>query len=969
MCTVEYCKSACNNVLCSYSLRHVYTVCESQLHVPPAHRVISKLPEEHQLFLSYLFPLLHHIALNEEVNCMNTINLAICFAPSLLWPDSGLDVIKNEVPPLVQFLIEHSPKIFGAELPELYKQVSLPANPGVEQMEFGFESPLNPSSLVPTKVGDGSESSHKRTESMDSSLSEDSLYNKNSLLRAKRNGLVFSDSQLSTISQHDYDPPQRTRVRQDAPAVSGGHGDHLGAPVNKRVKKVREPKRSSSLQGPNDMSPRARHFYERKQLEARRRSLAVQNLPVKKLKQDYTPGVQTIPDSPMESQSSSSQDYHTSYLYPRVPKLPHYTDRHTHLFHEGRHEVARHSPQKKRRVPQHSNSFSKGTDNKPAKPMASSASWYDKLLPLEPDAKMRSRSMGTSLGTRHPLPNDGDSELRLLVGSGPIFEERPKLVFESHSQRHLTTPYSQVSSTQSMSSGRSGSSTSGTHYQPRKPVSMATSGSMTQESPDLYTHMEVTPTGNVDKDFLKVAEGKRLDISNNQDTPPLTRQDPPAPGLSSYYTPITKPEIVSIQPTTADDQSTIERKRADSTASVLSEASFSKSHSYQSFLSSQQKKDSLMSLTQASLDDRPESDQHLHSLPRPHTAEFVRAEKATPTSTSMYPPRVPPMLPVGAVLETVTDHDPTKLYPNSSGYNSDTESSPSRTLSRPDRKMLEVTSPKSTLQMPSRYSVDGARQRLSYHRQPKSKKLVRQNSLEEPPKVPSLPTSILMQVDLSQTSEPQVVTAVSSEPPTEETPSKCDSPDQFPPTGNGEGLRRKQKPDNSKIGQLVKTFSRPAIEANFETAKVKLGLIPPRQRSKSTSEKEAMRIIHKIVEEDESAARTAEEEERAEKHKAWASSAPTTADRKKAWQSLSQDSFKRAETRTRSLKHEGTPVVDKVLPKSPMTPELKRKSATMPEYLVTGPRRTTAQIRTYKVVTYDTPKPERIRRINLRTHH
>jgi len=82
---------------------------------------------------------------------MSTTNIAICLAPSLLWPDTGLDVIMNEVPPLVQFLIEHSPKIFGPDLPELFENLPPPAS------DFDPSTTDNtpPVTLVPTKKEDG----------------------------------------------------------------------------------------------------------------------------------------------------------------------------------------------------------------------------------------------------------------------------------------------------------------------------------------------------------------------------------------------------------------------------------------------------------------------------------------------------------------------------------------------------------------------------------------------------------------------------------------------------------------------------------------------------------------------------------------------------------------------------------------------------------------------------------------------
>lgn len=114
---------------------------------------------------------------------MSTINIAICLAPSLLWPDTGLDVIMNEVPPLVQFLIEHSPKIFGPDLPELFENLPPPAS------DFDPSTTDNtpPVTLVPTKKEDGcnkkkanripiSISSEESLHSQgDTSLSDDSL--------------------------------------------------------------------------------------------------------------------------------------------------------------------------------------------------------------------------------------------------------------------------------------------------------------------------------------------------------------------------------------------------------------------------------------------------------------------------------------------------------------------------------------------------------------------------------------------------------------------------------------------------------------------------------------------------------------------------------------------------------------------------------------------------------------------------
>ena len=143
--------------------------------------MIEKFPEENRILVQHVIPLLHHISRFHSVNAMPTTNIAICLAPSLLWPDTGLDVIMNEVPPLVQFLIEHSPKIFGQELPELFDNLPPPAS----DCDPNTTDNTPPVTLVPTKREDGSKKSNRMPISIsseeslqsqgDTSLSDDSL--------------------------------------------------------------------------------------------------------------------------------------------------------------------------------------------------------------------------------------------------------------------------------------------------------------------------------------------------------------------------------------------------------------------------------------------------------------------------------------------------------------------------------------------------------------------------------------------------------------------------------------------------------------------------------------------------------------------------------------------------------------------------------------------------------------------------
>ena len=146
-------------------------------------REVEKFAVENRVLVTHVIPLLHHISRFNATNAMSTTNIAICLAPSLLWPDTGLDVIMNEVPPLVQFLIEHSPKIFGQDMPELFENLPPPAS------DFDPSTTDNtpPVTLVPTKKEDGcnkkvgnripiSISSEESLHSQgDTSLSDDSL--------------------------------------------------------------------------------------------------------------------------------------------------------------------------------------------------------------------------------------------------------------------------------------------------------------------------------------------------------------------------------------------------------------------------------------------------------------------------------------------------------------------------------------------------------------------------------------------------------------------------------------------------------------------------------------------------------------------------------------------------------------------------------------------------------------------------
>ena len=897
-------------------------------------------------------------------------------------------------------MIEHSPEIFGEELPELYKQAAKPSSPGVVQMEYAMEQqPLR--EYIPTKIEDGSPFLHKRTDSVDSSMSETSLpedAEQLNLIRARKSGLTLSDSQLSVSlmleeeEEEEFEPmpppvkPAREMYgKHPHPKVNMMLQTNVGRPQAKRVKKIRKPERSSSLRGPNDAPPhKLKRIRDGGDSTARRKSIAVQTTLHRKLQpfaSEFTP----ISPSPNSSFTSSSQGYSPQQFRP-LDKVDETPDVYRGPYGDS---PPKHALQKKRRLAQHSHSFSKGSENKPNKPAiptSASTSFYDKLLPLDADTRGRSRSIGNTLGMKN-CPEELEEQVtetsEWCIGEEAIRQPVVK----------IPQPRTITHSNQSLaSSSRSGSVVSFGSQKLILTPHILPQPKTTAMQPSLAT-------GGTPEQF---SIGKRYAVSEMDYTnsTPTTQHLSSAPISSStsysYSQAQQKREQMTKfhkQETFSSDEDSLdrvqkklhERKRIDSTASNGSDSSFSKSQSYQSFLTSQQKKDSLMSLTEESgIDDRPESDQHLHSLPRPHTAEFVRSEhKATIVYPTQQDVGVRRILPVGVVLEAVPDHDPNKLYPTSSGYNSDTESSPSRTLSRPG-KLKEVTTPTKTT-IPMRYQ--------------KATFTTKRGDWSDPQQVQHLSSISLHQryqqrfpYSSSDEAQPKLQTLSKAEPLSSPSPQIQESmeslnedllpTEQAQDPNSEKGAVQLRRADGSKVEKLTEIFKQKELErrdSDIEVSKVKLGLIPTRQRSRSTSEREVMRIIHKIPEEDEQLLATTTqvsrtttlEEERAEKRKIWLSSAPTAADRKKAWEQLSKTQFQRLDgPPSRTLHTEGGPPVVQTTTKKSLTPEMKRKSSTMPEYLVTRSRVAGgSMVRTLKISSYEVPEPKKIRRINLRTYH
>ena len=960
-------------------------------------------------------PLLHYIACNEEINCMNSVNLAICFAPSLLWPDMGLDVIKNEVPYLVKFLIEFSPEIFGEHLPELYHQANLPSSPGVEKVEFVLEQDVQ---YIPTKVEDGTQFHHKRTNSLETSTSEESGEDEpqSNLEKVQSSGLTVSDSQLSQISQQieQYTGsrvtgvPGRRRIGEDRPS-------------SKRLRKVRRPpERSNSCRGPNERPPYLKAIPRPSADVNRRKSIATQTTLSRKPVTDYYSHLEPLPSSPSSSFSSSSQGFS-----PRVnPRRPVPIDELSDLY---MYLPPQTPPKMKRKLPQYSQSFSqpfsRGSAHKPQKPIPTSvsASFYDKLLPLGPDEKVKSQTVNDTDSLSHSQMADQEEEFqtpvdmkgKVLGEVTPVGDPGPQVGKPLQSQPALS--YQSVTSSHSASSSSSQHLpvvTMGVHQPPSYPtqvrvsnISRASShsggsgGSMNRGSPDPLMQLEHTPISKINREFIKVAISKRFDLSSTDisQTPPREVPNPSAYGhfpssnaSSAYARTVHNSEHVGVKE--RSPVQSLQGRHVSGSTSGSADSSFTKSQSYHSFLSAHRTKD--FSFDEVNVDDLPESEQHLNSLPRPNTAELMRPHKEM-----MHYPNIPEVVQVAGLVES--EHDHNKLYPGS-GYNSDTESSPSRTLSRPG-KLNEVASPTKTT-VPHRYRSAGFYPTTEVPRiQPRYYAPRDPTQMKNQGKqMPHQYTSDAAAAQDMMTLEPHYDSPAyneASQVVQERTSASLERQNSVSKVirvgqkGNKWDEREikneaeKQKTTTPvrrpKSGDSSKVHSSRENASDIESAKVKLGLIP-RQRSKSTSESEAMRIIHKVLQEDElemqqhQSRRPTAEEERAEKHKGWLLSAPTSAERKKAWEQHLKNAphFQRTDLQSRSLRGEEVrphiPIKETL--QTSMTPELRRKSSTMPEYFSaasrTGNRRQLGKglVRTVKITSSEVPQPRTIRRINMRAY-
>ena len=933
----------------------------------PVNRVLKRLPEENQEFLRYLLPLLHHITNHNDVNYMNSINLAICFAPTLLWPDSGLDVIKNEVPPLVQFLVEHSIEIFQDNLPEMYKQFQ----PG-SHCNIDIEVSSQEVNFIPTKIDDGTDLSQNRNISVDTTTSEDSGEDgeeededepNSNLLTTRASGLTYSDSQLSHVSEVTRDgnvvvaKGHTGTVCLSGKDIKNTKGQSPSPPLTMRAAKV--PERSNSYHSPTEKP----HRFKKSNGEYPRRRSTNQHHNSRHGGSNYSTDLPPVQSSPPSSSSSQGCSPHFRH---RRRKSDDSISLSSQL---GIPEPTKKNilPLKSRnRSPHHSNSFNKSPAMRHEKPIptSSSVSFYDSLLPLPHDSppesqRVRSRSHGNAhlVGLR----KENEASMSVRWPSDSVEAAPSSLV---HDSMH------------SLMSSRSGSSSSS--YPSHDPYPGRPSGGMPRIiSADPLGDLEKIPMSQINKDMLKVAISHRFGIASAMDWRHGAPTDAPLPkSNSSQQVPTSvqqEPSKARSGPAEASSIDEVQQKlHHRKWLTATAETPVGKSHSYQNFAGAKQK-----TLESSTADERAESEQHLHSLPR--TSDGKHSSPAT--------------------VQIATSYDSDAKI---SGYNSDTESSPSRTLNRQKEKLQEVTSPDlapTRLGIPPRYSYQ---QQRTIETRPKQAEDIPRSNTSPSFSVGGHPART---PDMSKESPGQVHVTVKpqsrNESPLNNT--VVDAANVRAVTVTSEkrdSLQGKEsdsvvRVDSTKSNEVVKSGASRADSANNDLAKrdsLKAEQIKTDPRSGQIFSKEKTKIVDRrdsnltdasreqpvssvpsleddksrvqrqrsrsITDNEKVAAAISKsipkvDEDKGKRYQDMISGAPTPSERK-AWtqqQSMKQPSVK--EVKVRSLRH----------PVEPSKPEPSR-SNTLPEPLSMN---SAVTVPTYKVVTYEIPGPRAVRMVNMRS--
>ncbi|XP_061484608.1 rho GTPase-activating protein 20 isoform X3 [Rhineura floridana] len=171
------------------------------------HRLMEQIPRANVVLLRYLFGVLHSIEKQSEGNQMTAFNLAVCIAPSLLWPPASSSPgtegeFTKKVSILVQFLIENCCRIFGEEITSIFADI-MPKNDNQEDSSDLSSFHLNDSSY----------------DSLENELNDCTDSSFNNLIKKRGQENRSRDSVL-TLSDCDLDPPETEKTQMKLPAKS-----------------------------------------------------------------------------------------------------------------------------------------------------------------------------------------------------------------------------------------------------------------------------------------------------------------------------------------------------------------------------------------------------------------------------------------------------------------------------------------------------------------------------------------------------------------------------------------------------------------------------------------------------------------------------------------------------------------------------------------------------------------------------
>ncbi|KAL1781769.1 rho GTPase-activating protein 20 [Sigmodon hispidus] len=161
-------------------------------------RLLDQLPRANVVFLRYLFGVLHNIEQHSLSNQMTAFNLAVCIAPSILWPPtSSSPELENEftkkVSLLIQFLIENCCRIFGEDITSLLGELS--------DRSISGEHPSGSPDMSCFQMNDSS------YDSLENELNEDADAPCSDLVKKLGQGSRSMDSVL-TLSDYDLEQPE-----------------------------------------------------------------------------------------------------------------------------------------------------------------------------------------------------------------------------------------------------------------------------------------------------------------------------------------------------------------------------------------------------------------------------------------------------------------------------------------------------------------------------------------------------------------------------------------------------------------------------------------------------------------------------------------------------------------------------------------------------------------------------------------